>query len=621
MTETLHLFILIPLAGFAMLAFVPKHREKLISWISFLTIGLQISVFLCFLAYWLSHEHKVLSVKDRALFHSEDFSFYIDLFFDYISAVYLLVGCVLTFLVTVYSRYYLHREQGYKRFFNTILLFYAGYNIAILAGNLETLFLGWEILGITSFLLIAFYRDRYLPAKNALKVFSIYRVGDVGLILAIWLNHGLWHSNITFLQLENHELAHEDLLTQTAPGIFISLMLLLTAAAKSAQLPFSSWLPRAMEGPTPSSAIFYGSLSVHLGVFVLLRTHMYWENQPLVRLLIGVVGISTSVVASTTARVQASIKSQVGYASVAQIGLIFVELACGLVILPLVHFAGNAFLRTYQLLVSPSIVAYRLREQSYSFTPKRRTFFDLLPSRLRYSLYVLGIKEWNLELLMFRLWSPLKIAGRHLGFGSPKRLFSVMVPLYLLAVSSIFLEDNMPAFLQRALPGLFALAGLMLVLIAFTERKNALSAWLLIVFYNLWVVLAVFFNERFTIAEAALYLSGILVCGGMGYLCLRRLEAHEGKLDLLLFQGHLYEHPKNAFVFLLCSLGLMGFPITPTFIGEDVIFNHIHPYQVILALCVSTGFIVGGIALVRLYARLFLGPHVKTYHERAYRSS
>lgn len=621
MTEILHLFILIPLSGFFVLALVPRHKERIISWLSFSTIGLQSLCFLFFVGYWLRHEHEVLSVKDRALFTSEDFSFYIDLYFDSISAVYLFVGCLLTFLVTVYSRYYLHRERGYKRFFNTILLFYTGYNITILAGNLETLFLGWEVLGITSFLLIAFYRDRYLPAKNALKVFSIYRVGDVGLILAIWLNHGLWHSNITFLQMENAALQHEHLLSQSVTGIIISLMILLTAAAKSAQLPFSSWLPRAMEGPTPSSAIFYGSLSVHLGVFILLRTHTYWENQPLVRILIALMGLCTSIVASTTARVQSSIKSQIGYASVAQIGLIFIEVSAGLVTLPLIHFAGNAFLRTYQLLVSPSVVSYRLREQSYTFTERRKTLLDMLPARLKYSLYVLGIKEWNLELLMFRLWSPLKLAGRNLRPGSARRMVFIIIPLYVVAVASIYFEGYMPAWVHKALPGLFALTGLMLILIAFTERKDAVMAWLLVIMYNFWIVLAVFFNERFTLEEAILYMSGVVVCGSVGYLCLKRLEAYEGKLDLILFQGHFYEHPKNAFVFLLCSLGLMGFPITPTFIGEDVIFNHIHPYQVLLALSVSTGFIVGGIALIRIYTRLFIGPHVKTYHERAYRSS
>ena len=97
----------------------------------------------------------------------------------------------------------MHRESGYKRFFYTILFFYAGYTLAVFAGNLETLFIGWEILGLTSFLLVAFYRERYLPVKNAFKVFSIYRIGDVGIILAMWASHHLWHENITFEKIQN----------------------------------------------------------------------------------------------------------------------------------------------------------------------------------------------------------------------------------------------------------------------------------------------------------------------------------------------------------------------------------------------------------------------------------
>src|SRR6202008_529550 len=115
-------------------------------------------------------------------------------------------------------------------------------------------------------------------------------IGDVGLILAMWMAHHLWHANITFMQLRNDGLVHSELESHTLIGVFISLMILITAAVKSAQLPFSSWLPRAMEGPTPSSAIFYGSLSVHMGVFLLMRTFPFWEYQFSVRIIIAGLG-------------------------------------------------------------------------------------------------------------------------------------------------------------------------------------------------------------------------------------------------------------------------------------------------------------------------------------------
>lgn len=149
--------------------------------------------------------------------------------------------------------------------------------IAVGLGNMVAGFLGWEVLGISSFLLISFYRERYLPSKNAVKIFSIYRIGDVGILLAMWLSHHLWHANITFQQLAEAAAVQAHLREHSWIGVIISLMILLAAIAKSAQFPFSSWLPRAMEGPTPSSAIFYGSLSVHMGLFLMIRTFPFWK--------------------------------------------------------------------------------------------------------------------------------------------------------------------------------------------------------------------------------------------------------------------------------------------------------------------------------------------------------
>ena len=298
MNLTLHLFIWVPIFGFLVSLILPKKNETLISVTAFSTLAIQLSITTLFIGYWLFTGAETIQIKDIILFKNEEYVFQIDFLFDKITAVYLLVGAILTFMVTLYSRYYLHREAGYKRFFNTTLFFYVGYCLTTLSGNLETLFIGWEILGISSFLLISFYRERYLPVKNAVKVFSIYRIGDVGIILAMWASHHLWGQNITFFQLNNAELVHEHLQSHSLIGVFISLMFLLSATAKSAQLPFSSWLPRAMEGPTPSSAIFYGSLSVHIGVFLLLRTFPFWENQTSVRILIAGLGLLTALVAT-----------------------------------------------------------------------------------------------------------------------------------------------------------------------------------------------------------------------------------------------------------------------------------------------------------------------------------
>ena len=622
MISLIPFLVVFPVIGFIISLVVPRKNEGFISQVTFFTVGIHMVAAMGFLIYWLANGHPILDEKDLVLFKTTGYEFFIDFYFDKITATYLFVGSFLTFLVTMYSRIYLHREKGYKRFFNTILFFYIGYNIVIFSGNLETLFVGWEILGISSFLLIAFYRERYLPVKNAVKVFSIYRIGDVGLILAMWLSHHLWHENITFLKLGNYEMVHEHLQNHSYVGIFISLMLLLTASAKSAQLPFSSWLPRAMEGPTPSSAIFYGSLSVHLGVFLLLRTFLFWEHQFSVRILIGLVGFTTAIVATGIARVQSSVKSQIAYASIAQIGLIFIEVAAGFENLAMFHFAGNAFLRTYQLLVSPSVVSYLIREQFYNFSPRAKSIEDYLPKKLQYTFYILCIKEWNLDSFMYRvLWNPLKMLGNRFNFLTFNRSILIFVPAYAIGLFCVYHQDMIPQQVKSYLPFTFSLIGLILVLKSFTERLKTRMSWLLVIMNHFWVALAISFNENFGFDHVHLYLSGVVVAGTLGYIVLNRLKSLEDNIGLDQFHGHAYKHPKLAFLFLLCCLGLSGFPITPTFIGEDLIFSHIHENQIVLAAFTALSLIIDGLAIMRIYARVFLGPHAKSIDEMAYRSS
>lgn len=622
MNSFIHIFIFIPIVGFIISLIIPKNRETLLSRSVFFTVGLHFATFVGFVIYWLFNGHPSLNLSEIVLFKSKEYEFLIDLYFDKITATYLMVGSFLTLLVTIYSRTYLHREVGYKRFFNTILFFYIGYNITIFSGNFETLFIGWEILGICSFLLIAFYRDRYLPVKNAIKVFSVYRIGDVGLILAMWASHHLWHENITFQKLSNYELVHEHIQSHSFIGAFISLTILVAAAAKSAQLPFSSWLPRAMEGPTPSSAIFYGSLSVHFGVFLLLRTYPFWEQQLSVRIIIVLLGLSTSIITTLIARVQSTIKSQIAYSSAAQIGLIFIEVALGFENLALIHFAGNAFLRTYQLLVSPSVVSYMIREQFYNFVPRLHTFEDSLPKKLEYSIYLLSLKEWNLDSFMnFVYWDPLKAIGRKLNFLTTKRLLLIFVPAYIIGLTCYYFQEYFPKQIHEYFPAFFALIGFVMVIKSYSERKSPRMSFLLILMNHFWITLAISFNEHFQINEAFFYLSGVIIAGLIGYIMLQKLKKEEHGIDLNQFYGHSYEHPKFAFIFLVAALSITGFPITPTFIGEDLIFSHIHEDQLFLAFFISSSFILSGISMVRLYARLFLGPHVKTYHQTPYRSS
>ncbi|NHE58190.1 proton-conducting transporter transmembrane domain-containing protein [Cyclobacterium plantarum] len=617
------LFVLMPLAAFLISLLIPRGRENSFSRLAFVSVSLQLVGISGYICYWVSMGMHPINIGDWELYNNGDYRFLLDFYFDTLTAAFLWVGAFITFLITRYSRFYLHLEEGYKRFFNTLLFFYLAYIVTVVAGNFETLFLGWEMLGIASFLLIAFYRDRYLPVRNAVKAFSIYRIGDIGIILAMWASHHLWQENISFIKLLDKDLVSEQMGMHGGIGLFIAICLWIAAAAKSAQFPFSSWLPRAMEGPTPSSAIFYGSLSVHFGVFLLLRTFPFWEHQLTARILIGGLGLLTALLAYPIARVQTTIKTQIAYASIAQIGIMFIEIALGLQMLVLIHFAGNAFLRTYQLLVSPSVVAYMIRDQFYHFIPKPIPLKHTFSKRLAYSLYILSLKEWHLDtLLNLLVFKPIKKLGRKLDFLTPKNLFRYFLPLFLLGLLLYFNQDFASEISRYYLPGLFGFLGLMMVFKAFSERKHPRLALMLVMANHFCIALAVAFNETFDYKQTLIYLSGVVVSGVIGYWVLERLRNKEKDyFDLNQYYGHVYEHPRLALVFLLAALALMGFPISPTFIGVDLLFSHIHEDQYILAAFNAISFIFGGIALIRIYARLFLGPHIKNYHTTALKSS
>ena len=124
----------------------------------------------------------------------------------------------------------------------------------------------------------------------------MYRIGDIGILLAMWASHHYWHQNIAFFQFESLVQSEESGAQYSWMIVFIVLCIFLASSAKSAQFPFSYWLPRAMEGPTPSSAIFYGSLSVHIGVFLMLRTFPLWENIYVIRWMVGILGLVLSLI-------------------------------------------------------------------------------------------------------------------------------------------------------------------------------------------------------------------------------------------------------------------------------------------------------------------------------------
>lgn len=611
-------FIAIPLLAFLVSLFWQNKSEKAIGYIVRFTKILYILVSVFFAVWWVIKGMKPISYHVATLYQTDHFVFALELFYDEVTAVFSIIGAFLFFLVATFSKYYMHRDEGYKRFFNTILLFATGYNFIILSGNFETLFIGWEIKGVCSFLLIAFYRNRYLPVKNAFKAISNYRISDVALMLCMWMMHHLTNQNISFSELSEAKILALQA-ANTGMGIFIVCMMILPAAVKSAQFPFTSWLPRAMEGPTSSSAIFYGSLSVHIGVFLLLRTHPFWEEMLWAKMVVIVIGAVTAIAATLIARVQPTVKTQIAYSSAAQIGLMFIEVAIGWHWLVLLHFAGNAFLRTYQLLVSPSVLNYLVHHQYFHYiAPTQKPV-----SKLKATFYMLGIKEWNLDSMMFTyLWSPFKWIGKQLQFLQSKIIITILTLTALAMLVLGYTYQINFSFLSATLSVILMSIALAVILFAFSYRKSALTAWMYLLIAHLFIIAAVLFNADYiNLIEIAFYISGILAAFILGYFCLQKIKRIDSDISLNQFHGYVYEQETTGLLFLFAAIGMLGFPITAAFIGIDVMFTYVHSNQPVLIGLMALCLIFIELAAFRILLRIFMGPHKKLNHPVAFRSS
>ncbi len=611
--------------GFIGSLFFQEHKEKWIVRYCFGIVGLILLHTVLISIIHIFYFFPSFNVYLFSLLKTAHYSFSINLIWDTSSLIFLLTGNIITLMILYFSGYYMHREKGYKRFFNTLMFFYLAYNITVLAGNFTTLFIGWEYLGVSSFLLIAFYRERYLPVRNAVKVFSVYRIGDIGLIISIWATHQLIHENVLFYDLQENSYVIRYADNHPYIAFAIGVGILLAASGKSAIFPFSYWLPRAMEGPTASSAIFYGALSVHMGILLLLRSFYMWENIALLRWIIAILGVVTYFTANKSAKLQASIKAQIAYSSIAQIGVMFMELAMGLKWLVLLHFVSNAFLRSYQLLVSPSVAAYIMKQQMYysKFLQTKKHLIHYLPERWSYTLFVLAQNEWYLDnWINYYVFGKIKRLGKSMRFIYIKTFLWVIFPLFILAFYVHHYRIHLLNFSEYVFSAVLSVFAVMLIIRAFSERFNPFLVIYLIFFSELFIALSISYNERYDVLSLLLYLSGIFPSFIVAWLILIYMRNKEKNyFDLNKYYGHIYEYRWTGFLFLISILGMMGFPISLTFLGEDIILNHIHPQQVLLAFCFSTHFILTGITGIKLYARLFLGPHCKSYHEKAIKAA
>ncbi len=287
----------------------------------------------------------------------------ISFYLDALSLVMILVISVVSFLIHIYSSGFMSADEGRRRFFAYMNLFVGFMLTLVLADNLVLLYLGWEGVGLCSYLLIGFWYKDAANGRAARKAFIVTRVGDAAMAIALFL----LFNKLGTLQIQAlMRLASAHWQAGSGLAVAAAALLLTGALGKSAQLPLQTWLPDAMAGPTPVSALIHAATMVTAGVYLIARTNALFSLAPHVRLLVAVIGAATLLLAGFSALVQRDIKRVLAYSTISQIGYMFLALGVGAWSAAIFHFMTHAFFKAL-LFLGAGVVIKALGEEHDMF--------------------------------------------------------------------------------------------------------------------------------------------------------------------------------------------------------------------------------------------------------------
>jgi NADH-quinone oxidoreductase subunit L len=339
----------LPLAGALVGVFFGRRLGRSTHRVAVPAVGLAFLFALAaFLRVWRGHETFAGPLWDWIV--AGAFRAPLTIQLDQLSATMLLVVTGVGFLIHVYSIGYMHDDPDYPRFFTYLNLFVFSMVMLVLAGNFLVLYVFWEAVGLCSYLLIGFWYTRESAAKAGKKAFIVNRVGDFGFGLGVML---IW---TTLGTLEYTEVFARAPTLAVGTATAISLLLFVGACGKSAQLPLHVWLPDAMEGPTPVSALIHAATMVTAGVYVVARAHGLFERSGVALDVVAWVGVVTAVFAATIALVQTDIKRVLAYSTVSQLGYMFVGVGVGAYAAGIYHLVTHAFFKALLFLGAGSVI-------------------------------------------------------------------------------------------------------------------------------------------------------------------------------------------------------------------------------------------------------------------------
>jgi NADH-quinone oxidoreductase subunit L len=282
--------------------------------------------------------------------------------FDPLSALMLMVVCGVGSLIHLYSIGYMHGEEGFYRFFSYLNLFIFSMIMLVLGNNALVMFVGWEGVGLCSYLLIGYYFEKQSAGDAAKKAFVMNRVGDFGFLLGLFTifwtlgsKHGVWTINFVEISEQAHLLSG-DMMLGVGVTTVATLCFFLGATGKSAQLPLFTWLPDAMEGPTPVSALIHAATMVTAGVYMIGRMNVLFAMSPTTMAVVALVGALTAIFAASIGFAQNDIKRVLAYSTVSQLGFMFMAMGVGAFTAGIFHLMTHAFFKACLFLGSGSVI-------------------------------------------------------------------------------------------------------------------------------------------------------------------------------------------------------------------------------------------------------------------------
>ena len=349
--------LLFPLAGFIFLSWYGNRISKImvgsigcgVVGASFLTSLVALSNLL-----FLPAEERVGKVQVLYQWISSgNFKLDLAILVDPLSVFMFLIVTGVGFVIHIYSIGYMHDDPEYARFFSYLNLFIFSMLVLVAAADFFFLIVGWALVGLASYLLIGFYKEKTSAVLAARKAFVMNVIGDVGMVIAAFV---IFESFGTLNFIEVFAAAPGTFRINDDQILLITLLLLVGAFAKSAQLPLHTWLPDAMEGPTPVSALIHAATMVTAGVYLIARCHVLYELAPFTMYLIATVGVLTAIFAGTMGMLQYDIKRVIAYSTMSQLGYMFLAMGIGVYSLGMFHLMTHAFFKALLFLAAGSVI-------------------------------------------------------------------------------------------------------------------------------------------------------------------------------------------------------------------------------------------------------------------------